>query len=98
MWHARRGTALFDAGSFTIVVAITARDTDAAFYSIGMTFDGLRWGAGRSGSIHNGRREYARPRRGSVDPIEGIAALASSAAAWRSCARAMVKDSACSAW
>jgi hypothetical protein len=35
----------FGAGTFTVVVAVTARDTDAAFYSIDIRFDGLWWGA-----------------------------------------------------
>jgi hypothetical protein len=41
----RTGTQFFGAGGYTIVVAVTARDTDAAFYSIDVTFDGLWWGA-----------------------------------------------------
>ena len=41
----RSGTEFFDSGKFTVVVAVTARDTDAAFYSIDVNFDVLWWGA-----------------------------------------------------
>ena len=40
------GSSLLGAGSYTIIVAVTAHDTDAAFYAVDVTFDGLWWGAG----------------------------------------------------
>jgi len=41
----RGGSAFFGAGTYTILLAVTARDTDAVFYSVDVEFDGLWWSA-----------------------------------------------------
>ena len=36
---------IFDAGAWTLLLALTAKDTDAAYYAVNVDFDGKRWSA-----------------------------------------------------
>lgn len=65
------GTADLQAGEHTILVALTAKDTDTVYYSVKVSFDGKWWGAD---AIHS-HLKVTQPRVAGymqLDPREGL--------------------------